>query len=215
MTTTSQKLIDIAKSVEPADGFGGYFDLVDALEANPAALSRFKAVLATTKAEELDGIYELDEKYAFLVMGAADAMCLLPNDPRLFLSEADALALPDAKVLGALCSACVLNDKDTVARLASRVDVNSLDHNKQSPLGYAVGNSHADCVRILLDHGANPNRVENWGNTVMHIAASTVCSRETFAMLLEAGGDVNATNDEGKTVLQVLAEFGRHDWVHG
>lgn len=212
MPTLAQRLIDLAKSVEPSDGFVGYFDLVDALEAKPATLARFKSLLRSAKAKQLDALEEMDQKYGWLVIGAADAMDLLPDDPRLFLSATAADALPDEKVLGALCSACIVNDKKTVARLAKRVDVNKLDHNKQAPLCYAVGNNHSDCVRILLDHGANPNRIQNWGNTAMHIAASSVCSRETFAMLLDAGGDLNIKNDEGETVSQVLKKFKRQSW---
>jgi ankyrin repeat protein len=147
-------------------------------------------------------------------MGAADAMDLLPDDPRLFLSAKDAEAIPDEEVLGALRSACIVNDKKTVARLAKRVDVNELDHHKQTPLCYAVGNNHPDCVRLLIDHGANPNRVQNWGNTAMHIAASSVCSQETFAMLLAAGGDVNIKNDEGETTLHILKKYKRQNWYN-
>lgn len=213
MASIAEQLIHLAKSVEPPDGFVGYFDLVDALEASPSMLARFKAALASAKAEELESIDDLDSKYAWLVMGAADAMDLLPDDPRLFLSAADAESLPDDKVLDSLRSACIVNDKETVARLAGRIDVNSLDHHQQSPLSYAVGNNHAGCVRILLDHGANPNKVQNCGNTALHVAASSACSEETFAMLLEAGGDVNAVNDEGETVLQVLSRFQRRGWA--
>ncbi len=213
MATTAVQLIDLARSVEPPDGFGGYFDLVDALEANVAAMTQFKKILATSKAEDLDAIDEISPEYGWIVMGAADAMDLLPDDPRLFLSEADAAALPADKVLGALCSACIVNDKQTVARLVRQIDVNSLDHHSQTPLCYAVGNNHADCVRILIDHGANPNRVQNWGNTALHIAASSICSKETFAMLLAADGDVNAVNEAGESVLQVLAKFGRESWM--
>jgi hypothetical protein len=38
MPSLAERLIDLAKSVEPSDGFGGYYDLVDALEAKPSAL---------------------------------------------------------------------------------------------------------------------------------------------------------------------------------
>ena len=213
MPSLAERLIDVAQSVEPSDGFFGYFDLVDALEANPAALARFKSLLRSAKAGQLDALEETDQKYGWLVMGAADAMDLLPDDPRLFLSAADAKAIPDEEVLGALRSACIVNDKNTVARLAKRVDVNQLDHNKQTPLCYAVGNNHLDCVRILIDHGADPNRIQNWGNTAMHIAASSGCSRETFLLLLAAGGNVNIKNDEGETVLQVLKKHKRESWT--
>lgn len=79
MSKIPQTLIEIAKSVEPQGGYFGYFDLVDALEANPDALKRFKSSLTSAKATDLDGIDELDEKYGWIVMGAADAMDLLPN----------------------------------------------------------------------------------------------------------------------------------------
>src|SRR5690606_20317873 len=191
MATTTQSLIEIAMSVEPAGGYFGYYDLVDALEANPSALQRFKSALASANAAELDTIDKVDEKYGWIVMGAADAMDLLPDDPRQFLSKADVDGLADDKVLDALCSACIVNDLATVARLANRMDVNRLDHNKQTALSYAVGNNHLECVRVLLEHGADPNRVQNWGNTAMHICASTVSSKGIFRMLQAAGGDVN------------------------
>jgi ankyrin repeat protein len=91
------------------------------------------------------------------------------------------------------------------------VDINSLDHNKQSPLCYAVGNNHVECVRILLDLGANPNLVQNWGNTPMHVAASTICSREILQMLLDAGGDVDLKNEHGESVLDVLKSYKRQN----
>jgi hypothetical protein len=79
MASIAEQLIGLAKSVEPPDGFGGYFDLVDALEASPSILAHFKAALASAKAEELESIDDLDLKYARLVMGAADAMDLCPT----------------------------------------------------------------------------------------------------------------------------------------
>jgi hypothetical protein len=215
MATTAQTLVEIAKSVEPKGGYFGCFDLVDALVANPAALKRFKSALAPASAAELDAIDEVDEKYGWIVMGAADAMDLLPDDPRLFLTEADADALPEDKMLGALCSACIVNDVATVLRLAKRVDVNALDHNKETALCYAVGNNHSECVRLLLAHGASPNRVENWGNTAMHICASSVSSKEIFQMLQAAGGDASMKNDEGKSVLDLLKEHRRRNWTAG
>ncbi|QDT38421.1 ankyrin repeat domain-containing protein [Stratiformator vulcanicus] len=213
MAKIAQVLIQIAQSVEPNGGFFGYFDLVDALEASPAALERFKSALSSASADELDGIYEVDEQYGWIVMGAADAMDLLPDDPRLFLSKADAAALPDDKIIGALVSACIVNDVETVSRLATRVDVNSLDHHKQTALGYAVGNNHAECVRILLSNGANPNRVQNWGNTAMHDCAMSVSSKEIFQMLQTAGGDVSIKNDEGQSVLDLLKQNRRQHWI--
>jgi len=215
MSAISAKLISIAKSVEPRGGYVGYIDLIDALEADPDSLASFKSTFASAKPEELDNVAESDEPYGWIVMGAADALDLLPDDPRNFLSEDAATAVPDHEAIGALCSACILNDKATVARLVKRVDVNALNHNQQAPLSYAIGNNHPDCVRVLLNHGADPNLVQNWGNTQMHVCASTVSSKSIFAMLVEAGGDLTATNGDGKTVTDLLAEYGRRDWAAG
>jgi hypothetical protein len=213
MATLAETLIDVAKSVAPEGGFFGYYDLVDALNDNPAAFERFKSTLSTARVEDLEGISKLDKQYGWIVMGAADALDLLPDDPRLFKSEADVAALPDNKVLGALCSACIVNDVATVGRLVKRCDVNKLDHNGQTPLCYAVGNNHGECVRVLLDNAASPNRVQNWGNTALHICASTVSSKDIFRMLLAAGGDVSIRNERGESALDLLEKHGRRDWI--
>lgn len=212
-STTAARLVEIAKAIEPADGYFDHFSLIDALNANPEVLARFQGEFASATWAELDALNKGDNELAYLVMGAADALDLLPDDPRLFLSEADANALPQEKVLGALCSACIVNDQATVARLASRVDVNTFDHNKQTALCYAVGNNHPACVRILLEYGANPNLKQNWGHTVLHVGASSVCSQATFALLVQAGGDLSIKDDKGKTVVDVLRDLGREHWV--
>src|SRR3954470_1774527 len=66
MPSLAQRLIDLAKSVETSDGFVGHFDLVDALEAKPAALARFKMLLGSAKAKQLDALEETDQKYGWL-----------------------------------------------------------------------------------------------------------------------------------------------------
>lgn len=209
----TSRLVAIAKSIEPKGGYFGYYDFVDALEANPPSMRQFKAALAKAKPEDLDDVADADPKYGWIVMGAADALDLLPDDPRNFMTTEQAAAIPDNKVLKALCSACILNDKATVQQLAARVDVNALDHNKQCALAYAVGNNHVDCVQILLEHGANPSLVQNWGNTPMHCCASSASSKKIFRMLRKAGGSIDGKNDNGETVTDLLKQFGREDWL--
>jgi hypothetical protein len=215
MPSVAQQLVALVKSIEPAAGFFGYYDLVDALEANAAVLAQFKTLLASARPDELDTAAFADDRYGWIVMGAADALDALPADPRNFLPEADAHALAPGKALGALCSACILDDRSTVLRLVTRVDPNKLDHNGQTALSYAVGNNHAECVRILLANGADPNVVQNWGNTPLHVCATTRSSREIFTMLLRAGGNVNVKNQAGRSVADELARHKRSDWVGG
>ena len=205
-----QQLIEIAEEVEPSSGYLGYFDLVDALEANTSAMARFRAVLEQSKAEELDRAEGADDKYG-LVIRAADALDLLPDDPRLFKSPEELDAMHGDEALKGLCSACIVNDVRAVQALARRVDVNQTDHNGQTALGYANGNNHIECVKALLSEGADPNTVERRGNTTLHYCASG--SKEIFALLLEAGGSLDVKNDEGKTPIDVLNEFNRIDWL--
>lgn len=96
--------------------------------------------------------------------------------------------------------------------IVSRVDVNSLDHNGQTALTYAVGNNHSDCVGILLASGANPNVVESRGNTAMHNCASSRSSEQIWKLLVEHGGDAHVMNDDRETAIDLLRAMGRSGW---
>lgn len=213
MQASARKLITLAKSIEPKKGFFGYFDLVDALESKPAKLDEFKNILSTVDIADLSSISDDDEEYGWIVMGAADALGCIPDYPNNFLTDSAINAISDSNLMDSLCSACILNDTNAVTKLSKRIDVNSLDRNKQAPLGYAIGNGHIECVRILIQQGADPNLVQNWGNSQMHICASTASSKEIFDLLLDAGGDLMAKNDNGETVVELLKSFRRKKWI--
>jgi len=205
MQTPAEKLIAVAREVEPSKGYFGYLDLVDALESDSDAMALFCTLIVGATAEELDALDGTDEEYGWLVAGAVDALDLLPDDPRIFMSEGQANLLEDYEVLGALCGACIVNDVETVKRLVNRTDVNALDHNHQLPLMYAAGNNHPDCVHILLENGADPNKLQNWGNTPMHSCKSEI----VFRMMLAAGGRTDIKNNRGETAIDLLGFYGQ------
>ena len=207
-----RRLLDIAKEHEPSGGYFGPETLVDILEQNSSAMEAFRAVFEGVRAEQLDDLEDQPE-YGWIIAGAADELDLLPDDPRLFKSNNDLVALPDDEVLGELRSACILNDVNAVETLSKRVDVNQLDHHNQLALGYAVGNNHIDCVRILLENGADPNCVGNCGNTPLHDCASTVSSKEILKLLVRYGGKLEIQNDDGKTPAGLLETYGRSNWL--
>lgn len=212
MRTLVEELIAFAKSHEPAGGYFGYGTLVDLLKADSAALKEFTSFFEQATPEQLDAV-EDDDTYGWIIGGAADALSLLPDDPRNFRSDAELQELSDNELLDTLCSACIVNDVNAVKHIAARIDVNSQDHNKQTALCYAVGNNHIDCVDVLLANGADPNVVQNCGNTAMHTCASTVSSRQIWRRLVEHGGDAQVKNDQGETASNLLRDVGRSAWV--
>lgn len=67
-----------------------------------------------------------------------------------------------------------------------------------TPLHSAASGAHPGIVRLLLEHGADPNAGQDGGFTPLHSAAAND-DRETVEALLEAGADPALANDEGKT----------------
>lgn len=73
----------------------------------------------------------------------------------------------------------------------------------------------ADChdasgVRLLLDHGADPNRMTMWGRTALHQAIVRDNALETIDLLLERGADPTAMM-AGRTAIAIAARRGRGD----
>ena len=66
-----------------------------------------------------------------------------------------------------------------------------------TPLHSAAAGSHPGIVKLLLEHGADPNAAQDGGFTPLHSAAQND-DRESAEALLEAGADPALVNDEGK-----------------
>src|SRR5215216_554989 len=84
-------------------------------------------------------------------------------------------------------------------------DVNTLSALGVAPLGPAVGRRNIELIRLLLEHGANPNSAMG-RQTVLHLAAEKGCL-DCVKALVEAGADVNAqTSDSQYRTLLHLAK---------
>ena len=76
-------------------------------------------------------------------------------------------------------------------------------------LAFACYFGHADCARLLLDSGADPNRTaRNWGNVRPIHSAAAARGADIVRMLIEAGADVNAWQQKGYTALHTAASNG-------
>ena len=67
----------------------------------------------------------------------------------------------------------------------------------------------ADMLETLLEAGADVNAKDKWGNTLLHYIAgsSQRGAKEAVGLVMDFGKpDVNAVNNEGKTVLDIAAE---------
>jgi len=63
-------------------------------------------------------------------------------------------------------------------------------------------------IELLIDNGANVNRVGGWGWTPLHSSVYGN-SRDAFDLLVSRGANVNARTDKEETVLHLLIQWGR------
>ena len=79
--------------------------------------------------------------------------------------------------------------------------------------GYGL---NAPCIRLLIDHGASVMAKDNCGRTCLHYALdslrnpSQVSEKESLLLLVKAGADVYAVDDNGISVSDVT--YTRSDY---
>ena len=102
----------------------------------------------------------------------------------------------------ALHLAAFFGQEDAARLLVERgAEVNLVARNPKivvTPLHSAAAGSHPGIVKLLLEHGADPNAAQDGGFTPLHSAAQND-DRESAEALLEAGADPALATDEGKT----------------
>lgn len=133
---------------------------------------------------------------------------LLDGEPELARawSRDGFTALHLAAFFGREDAARVLLDRGAQVDLVAR---NPTIH--VTPLQSAAARAHAGIVKLLLEHGADPNAAQDGGFTPLHAAAGND-DRESVEALLEAGADPALANDDGQTAAD-LAGDGTRDLV--
>ncbi|KFM82548.1 Ankyrin repeat, SAM and basic leucine zipper domain-containing protein 1, partial [Stegodyphus mimosarum] len=90
--------------------------------------------------------------------------------------------------------------------------VNAYERHLTTPLMFAAREGHAQLVKELLDHDADPNMKDNRGNTALAWAAS--CGHgQVVRHLVEKGADVNIFNNVGLTAVELAYENGHNEVV--
>ncbi len=98
-----------------------------------------------------------------------------------------------------------------------QAEVNAKDHNGMTALLHAATWHHMDVLRLLLARGADAHAKSRTGRTALMLAAwpedfegNRSEDLSTIALLIEAGVEINATDDEGGTALHHLAQDKYH-----
>lgn len=66
---------------------------------------------------------------------------------------------------------CIWENKSVelgILLLSNFINLNYIDEDGCTPLGFAAYLGRVDCVKILLSHGANPNFTDDRGNTALN-----------------------------------------------
>jgi ankyrin repeat protein len=77
-----------------------------------------------------------------------------------------------------------------------------------TPLHSAAAGSHPGIVKLLLEHGADPNAAQDGGFTPLHSAAQND-DVDSVESLIEAGADPRLANDEGKKPFDLAGDKTR------
>lgn len=166
------------------------------------------------------------------ILGCAQRLLQAGADPNGFF------LLGDDKE-SALYGACGVSNNATLARLLLNAGANANDG--EATYHVAESDSH-DCIRALfefgmdIDHqatvllrkldfddiegvkvilqsGIDPNHPGIWGKTALHQAIMRGRSLAIIELIIQHGGDVNATRYDGTTARQLAEAEGRDDVV--
>jgi uncharacterized protein len=106
--------------------------------------------------------------------------------------------------------ACYFGHYDIAEYLATAgASLNSPSHNglKAAPIHSAAAGGHERIVKMLLEHGADPNVREQAGLTALHAAAQNG-DAETIRALLLGGADLTLKSEDGKTAMDIAMDAG-------
>jgi ankyrin repeat protein len=67
----------------------------------------------------------------------------------------------------------------------------------------------AEGLRLVIDHGGNPNRMGIWGRTALHQAVLRDNSLEMIGLLIDYGADPALPDREGRSAITIAARRGR------
>ncbi len=125
----------------------------------------------------------------------------------------DAAAQADINSLLVLPRAAERNDFDSVLSMLQRGDgVDTVGEDDRAALSFAVANDNMRIVNLLLDHLANVDHRDRFGETALHWAAISG-HVDMVKRLIDAHATIDAQNSEGITPLMLAITNNRREVV--
>ena len=93
------------------------------------------------------------------------------------------------------------------------VNVNATNKNSVTALKLAYQMGNEDAISELLKAGADPNIVDEAGETCLHTAIRSKCSQKHVEALITQGADVSAKNGNSETALRLAVQMKYSDAV--
>jgi ankyrin repeat protein len=106
-----------------------------------------------------------------------------------------------------------LNKEGIVALLKAGADPNYIDPaNGMSPMLLAAKGNDLELLRLLLDHGGNPN-LRNRDDDLVTFLAALQHRWDNIRLMLDRGADINAHTSNDQTLVQLVADLDQWDQV--
>ena len=97
--------------------------------------------------------------------------------------------------------------------LAAGAQIDAVDANRDTALHYATQFKQHACVQLLLNAGANPNLLDQWGQTPITMSVSGYQWKTARLLINHPGIDLNVCANNRGTSLHTAAGYGQTDIV--
>jgi ankyrin repeat protein len=136
--------------------------------------------------------------------------------PLLLLLLSSPVALTGTSETALLHDAAAAGDHEALRDLLAPEGVRALiDHEKggMTALRHAAHLGHTECVRLLLESGAQPDLHTKRGTTALHLAVEQRHAAAAEALLVGGASSTAATKKGGQTALMLAAQAGDSEIV--
>jgi FOG: Ankyrin repeat len=148
-------------------------------------------------------------KLAALSAGTLLLAACASTGPEKVQQKAPAPTSSNERAPGELMSYIQQGECDTLGkRLDEGATLPAMDSMGYTPLGLASAYAFPQCIKVLVEHGANVNTPMMGGWTPIMLSAMSGASGPVLQLLLDKGADINAQNEWGCTALYYAVGYG-------